>query len=89
MTSLAPVQRLLAKPDGRPMEVQIFRPTVCLGGAKHLLDLNDDYILDLLADRTLSYSWNIGLGEERREVRILRASIDHYMRHGSKPHALT
>ena len=69
-----------------PLKDPTFRPTVCLGGAKHLLDLNEDYILDLCADRALSFSWNIGLGEERREVRILRASIDHDILHGSKPH---
>jgi len=72
-----------------PIKDPIFRPTVGLDGAKHILDLNEDYILDLVADRALSFAWNIGLGEERREIRILRASIDHYIAHGSKPHALT
>ncbi len=72
-----------------PLKDPTFRPTMGLDGAKHLLDLNEDYILDLVADRALSFAWNIGLGEERRELRLLRASIDHYMAHGSKPHALT
>ena len=71
-----------------PIADPTFRPTVGLDGAKHLLDLNEDYILDLCADRALSYSWNIGLGKERRELRILRASIDHYIQQGSKPHTL-
>lgn len=65
------------------------RPTVGMDGAKHLLDFNEDLILSLISDRTLSFAWHIGLGFERREVRILRVSIDHYIAHGSKPHALT
>jgi hypothetical protein len=62
---------------------RLHRPTVGLDGAKHLLDLNEDYIIDLIADRALSHAWNIGLGDERREIRLLRASIDHYIAHGS------
>ncbi|MEN6533051.1 MAG: hypothetical protein ABFD89_05270 [Bryobacteraceae bacterium] len=71
------------------MKDPTFRPTCGLDGAKHVLDLNEDYILDLIAGKQIRFAWNIGLGKDRREIRILRASIDHYMAHGSKPDGLT
>jgi hypothetical protein len=72
-------------------------PSVCLRGARYLLGLNEDYILGLIADRALSFAWNVALRplaarprarQARREVRILVASIHHYIAHGSKPHDL-
>lgn len=79
----SPLQRPL------PLAVPAYRPLVGMDGAKHLLDLNEDYILGLIHDRALSYAWDIGIGVDRCCVRLLRASIDHYIQHGSRPHPLT
>ena len=54
------------------------RPTVGMDGAKHLLDLSEDEVIALIEEGKLSYAWNIGLGEDRREIRILRQSIDAF-----------
>ena len=51
---------------------------VGMEGAKHLLDLGEDEILELIEEGRIAFAWNIGLGE-RREVRILRKSIDSYL----------
>lgn len=62
-----------------PLADPRIRPTVGMDGAKHLLDLSEDEILALLEDGRILFAWNIGLGEDRREVRILRHSLDDYL----------
>ena len=89
MTAPSPIQLPLSDKARRPMRVATFRPTAGMESAKRDLDLNEDYILSLIADHSLSYAWDVGLGKDRRMVRILGASIEHFVAHGSKPHALT
>ena len=69
----APIQRNLPLSDAR------FRPTMGMDGAKHLLDLCEDEVLGLIDEALLTHAWNIGLGGERREVRVLRAAVDAYI----------
>jgi hypothetical protein len=55
------------------------RPTVGMEGAKHLMDCGEDQVLELIETGEISHAWNIGLGADRREVRILRTAIDRYL----------
>lgn len=64
-------------------------PVFDMRGAVEALELDEDTILSLVEDGALSHAWDIGLGERRMELRILAASVGHYLVHGSKPFPLS
>ncbi len=66
-------------------------PAVQMDGAKHLLGLTEDEVLELIESGALSFAWNAALsGAGRRMVVVLRASIDFYRETlGAKRHELT
>ena len=69
----------------RTLAAAPFRPTVGMDGAKHLLDASEDEVMGYIEEGLLSHAWNIGLGHERKEPRILRAAIDAFLYWSENP----
>lgn len=64
-------------------------PVLNMADAVETLELDEDTILSLVKDGAISHAWDIGLGQKRMELRILKVSVAHYLVHGSKPHLIS
>jgi hypothetical protein len=67
-----PTQRRL------PLKLEIEAPMMSIPSARDILHLDVDSLADLIADRSIAWAWNIGLGKRRAEIRILTKCLRGY-----------
>lgn len=62
-----PVQRRLA------INVPVESPLIHVSMVRGILDVDEDEVLDMIGDK-ISWAWDIGLGKNRAEIRVLTKS---------------
>lgn len=67
-----PTQRRLA------IKVPYEAPLMSLPTAAGILELDVDLLLHLVEERALAWAWNIGLGNRRKELRVLTRCVSGF-----------